>query len=1199
MDLQLPATLISQRYQLIEQIGEGGMGEVYRALDRLTGTTVALKRVLTRVDHLAFRSRALSTPQDSDGFRISLAQEFQTLASLRHPHIINVLDYGFDHEGHPYFIMDLLERAKTIIENGHGQPIDYRIDLLAQTLRALAYLHRRGILHRDLTPNNVLVVDGQIKLLDFGLAEVFEHASGVVGTLAYIAPEVLIGEPATTSADLYNIGVIAYELLVGQHPFHTDDDLTALLDSIQFDMPDMRPLNFNPLLGLVIERLLAKQPDQRYHSAEEVIEALRPTTDHPLAIETEVTRESFLQAARLVERESELAKLTAALRQASVGKGGSWLIGGESGVGKSRLVSELRIIALVQGVLAVVGQAGSAGNAPYQLWRDPLRRLVLNVDLSELEISVLSTLIPDIGTLLDRLISAIPDLEPQAAQARLFSTIAGLIARQPQPILIILEDLHWADAGSLSLLSWLYRTLDEQAVLILGTFRDDERAELTAELPTMPLLKLPRLSDAGIAALSALMLGPTGYHEPIFELLKRESEGNVFFLVEIVRALAEDAGQLDRVGVLTLPDQISTGGVRRVIQRRLSRVPAEARPLLELAAIAGRELDLPLLRRVTMTADLESTLRQCANVAVLEVLDYRWRFAHDKLRETLIAELAAEHQQALHRQLADAITQVYTDNLTPYYAALVYHYGQAQCPEQECYYAGLAGIQAAERFAHQQALTYLNRALVLTPNTDLAARYRLLITRERVYDLQGLRGAQQSDLEALGLLAQALNDPQKRAQITLRQASYASAVGDLPAAIDLAQQAAVLAQTVGDAETEAGGYFCAGEALRRQAKYRLARTQLDRALELAQTANLPRLASHSTRMIGYMTSNQGNYVEAKNYVENSLAMARAIGDRQSEGRALLLMSHVSRGLDNAADARSYYEQAMKICYEVEDRWAQAAAFLVLGAVQLNQGNFTQAYHCYTQGLSLTRTIQDRTGESSALLVLSDLYRKQGDYATAQDYGQQALSLFRKIGSPFGQGMALLNWSLSAGSAGNHQDAYDYSQQALRIAQEIQAALLTASAFSSHAHALTALGRLAEAEQCYQQAFERDQQLHQSSYAMEALAGLVRVYLAQGDQHRAAETAEQILQHLANGPLVGAEEPFRVYLTCYQYLKAVQDSRAPSFLENTRAMLQATAAKISDEATRRSFLENVPYHRALMAARHDTIEGADRNDTGDQ
>ncbi|HLY28295.1 MAG TPA: serine/threonine-protein kinase, partial [Aggregatilineales bacterium] len=216
MDVNI--TLINERYLIQNPIGKGGMGIVYRATDRLSGQNIALKQV---IDPAA--DSVLSSTSRSIDKRLALAQEFQLLASLRHPHIISVLDYGFDAQRLPYFTMDLLENPVTVTEYCLDLSTDGKLQALVDILQALKYLHRRGILHRDLKPANILVANGQLKVLDFGLAIVHEQHQGdktsTSGTLAYMAPELLTGNSASESSDLYAVGVVAYELFSGRHPF--------------------------------------------------------------------------------------------------------------------------------------------------------------------------------------------------------------------------------------------------------------------------------------------------------------------------------------------------------------------------------------------------------------------------------------------------------------------------------------------------------------------------------------------------------------------------------------------------------------------------------------------------------------------------------------------------------------------------------------------------------------------------------------------------------------------------------------------------------------------------------------------------------------------------------------------------------------------------------------------------------------------
>ncbi|MCP4406536.1 MAG: tetratricopeptide repeat protein [Gammaproteobacteria bacterium] len=1098
--------ILANRYQLHEALGTGAMGVVYRATDRLTGDTLALKRVTLSPAQLQFASRLNlddDSAQQQETLRLALAREFQTLAGLRHPNIISVIDYGFDRTPggtpQPYFTMNYLPHAQTILEAGTGKSVADKVALLVQMLQALAYLHRRGILHRDLKPANVLVTDGRVRVLDFGLAVPREMAEGRTGTPAYMAPETIRYGQATEATDLHTVGVLAYELFAGERPF---TDVMGILTK----PPDMAALEITAPLQAVVTQLLEKDPAGRYPDAQATIAALREGFGQPPLPEDPTIRESFLQAATFVGREAEQKQLTNALENAMMGKGSAWLVGGESGVGKSRLLDELRIRALVAGATVLRGQGVEGGGQTYQLWRTPLRHLALMAELNDLEAGVIKPLVSDISALLGREIPDAPELEGEAKRQRLHLTIAEIcrtVSKKNAPLILLLEDLHWT-SKSLEPLKALHHWVADLPLLVIGNYRNDERPDLPAILPNMHPLPLARLSPKNMMKLSVSMLGQSGSQPQVLSLLQKETEGNTFFLVETMRTLAEEAGRLDAVGDMTLPDEVFAGGVRRIIRRRLVRVPPEHQPLLKLAAIAGRALDLDVLQAATSQTDLETWLAACANVAVLEVREGQWLFAHDKLRSELTSILEEDERPPLHRQVAEAYENVYLDQ--PSYAAtLMKHWDMAGEREKTRHYARLAGKYAATQYANEEAAHYFSRALALTPEDDPARRYALHLEREEIYNRLGLREAQETDLIQQAFLA---GSPTQRVAAALRYGAYHNAVGDYEAALAISKQASQWAAKSGDGPSQAQGMINSGQALLHQGVYEMASQQYQRASDLAQTAMAPiqvarawgglgrcafRLGDYPTaidyhqqalhlrkeiddqpgqmqslRNLGQAASAQGKYETAHQYHLQALQLARQMGDRPNEGRFLLALGESSWRQRAYPQAESYLQQSLSLAQTVGDKLTEATSLKTLGNVTAYQGQSDRAKVYFEQSLAVSQEIGDQDGESRTLNNLGYISMRQEQYSQATAYFEQSLVISQEIGGRDVEGTALNNLGQVAYNQGLYANARDYYERSLVIRHEIGERAGEGSTLSNLGRVAYSQGLYADARDYYEQ-----------------------------------------------------------------------------------------------------------------------------------
>ena len=1078
-------TWLNHQYQLGAQIGAGGMGTVYQASDRLSGASVALKRVQLRDQKLS--------DSDRENRRISLSREFRILASLRHPNIISVLDYGFDAEHQPYFTMQLLAGAQTLNQAAQAASPLEKIGLILQILQALVYLHRRNILHRDLKPNNVMVLNAQVKVLDLGLAVFADQAveDDLAGSLAYIAPEVLQGAAATPASDLYAVGVMLYELLAGHHPFITQDttrllqqiinedpDLTPIeiisttlsnrraalltaetpttssdpfdtsqaarmqttLDKSIVHSPDVVPESANALVGL-LQRLLTKDPERRYHDAGEVMTILSAAANLPVPLETLELRNSYLQAARFVGRERELEQLAAASRALVKQRQGSTiLVGGESGVGKTRLLEEWRSLALVEGIRVLRGEELGEGAPPYQGWLNVFLALSSVVDLTDEEAAVLKAYVPNLPALLERPIADAPPLEPQQAQLRLCRSLGAALSRVSQPTIILLENLHWISSESLELLKALQPLSESAPLLLVGSYRSDERADLPGALPGSTLIQLERLNEQSLAELSVSILGEVGKQPAVLDLLKRETEGNTFFLVEIVRALAEERGRLDMIGQGSLPAQVFPGGVQAIIQRRIRRIPTDWQSPLRLAAVLGRQVDMPVLRHI-LGPRLDAWLVGCSDAALLNSPDGKWQFAHDKIRSYILNGLDAGERTALHLAAAAALESTYPQALP--LAALAYHWGQAGSAEKELFYAGEAGFQFLDNNANVEARRYFERALELlhaqgsAPEDEIRLRFGLnsaLVTSTGF----GVPEVADNMREALRL-SEILQKPETIFHVLCAFSIHYLFQGDMSALKAITDKLFAIAGESSDPDALMAANFVIGLTVFHSGQFKQARTHLLKAWQLYdQSKSRDQILLYGSDLgagIGFYLSLTYAHLNEKEQAwkiaGEGLALARRTGQTFSIDEMLLafvLIQIILGEYDGTAQplARELLADATD---HVLPHWV-AWGMIVLGYIQGDAESVREMQ----AGIQMDRMIGSRISNPTQLGLLAAVLVRQGRVEEALDAIERGLADISKRGEGWWQAELYRLRGKALEARGDLESAAAAYRQAIATAQ---------------------------------------------------------------------------------------------------------------------------------------------------------------------
>jgi class 3 adenylate cyclase/tetratricopeptide (TPR) repeat protein len=885
----------------------------------------------------------------------------------------------------------------------------------------------------------------------------------------------------------------------------------------------------------------------------------------------------------LVGRIQELRQLEAFLQPLSEGRSaGAAIILGEAGIGKSHLANAVRHAPGVEALhaawaLCQTNQTLRAGFGPFRQWLmdyfgqsptqiDARNKLAFN---RRMNLLVAEAGDAALGRELDRTRSFIgaliglhwPDslYEEMDPEGRFENTVEGLITlllveSLRQPLIFLLEDAQWLDADSLALLERLWRRIDSRPVALLATVRSEQLAgdmrdrldRLIAGQPSVQI-ELARLNEDELACLAADILGAPAAPS-LLALLRRQTEGNPLFAQQYVLHLREQ-GQLapDETGALDVPSldlAAAPPDIQALIIARMDTLTQEIRNVVHTAAVLGREFEVRLLSQMLRNGrPLEAVVASAEQAAIWQPLnELRHIFLHTLVRDTAYSMLTHERRRRLHLLAAESLEMVYAVDVTPAAPAIGFHYEQAERAEPARRYLTLAGEEAARSYQNQAAVDFFTRALALNPTPQ--ERCDLLLAREAVLNWQGDRQRQAEDLQALAALAEQIADPRLHAELSLRQANYRRATGDIPAALAHAQAAISSARLAGDASAEAKGHALSGRILLHRGQYEEAIQWLEQARNLAGQAGDTRTEAQSTYDTGVARYYQDDFEPAERYVASARALYARISDLKGEVSAGYMMATINKQLGRYQRTLDQFDESLAAAQRGGWRQGEVQILATLGNTYLRLGGYAEAQRCHQQALAACRAMNDREGEAASLDVLGLVAADLGDLDGALQRYDQALAIQRAIGYRRGEGYTLTHTG----------------------------------------HALLRLGHPTQAAQVFQEALTIRRELSPGSgAAIDDLAGLALAALAQGESAEAGRLAGECLAWIEAHGLGGMESAAQVYLACFQALQASDPTRAAQALDQGYQHLAQLAAAIADPQLSRAVLENVPIHRELITA----------------
>ncbi len=988
--LNLPSQMLKGRYQIENQLGAGRLGTVLKAADTRLNRTVAIK---------------ILTPSFSEATIDRFMRQARQLTDLEHRNIVKV--FACDQDGEHTFLVEELVAGETLHERlaNHSSvllPADQALNIAQDIALALEYAHSRGVMHGDLTPQNVFLTAEGAKLSGWGLGRLGEGRSLLDAPLLYLAashlaPEQVLGQALDARTDLYALGALLYQLFTGRLPFEGSDQevLQAHLRQAPRRPRELNP-NISPSTEHLILKLLAKNPNNRYASAQQ---ARRISSS--LLVSTGETIHQRRRA--LVGREQPLQALQARWVEARAGQGQLAFITGEQGIGKTSLAQQ--VATQTETSVALVGRCHEREGRPaYHPFADALRDYCATVPPEFFDeearhlLGNLVRLVPEIRQALPDLPEP-PALEPKQEQLRLMASLTYFIkqATQKRPWLLILDDLQWADEGSLELLRYLGHHLPSMALLIIGIYRDVELGrshpllEALRDLsnhPTYHLVPLGRLDQASVGQVLA-DIWQQSVPGALTEKIYQQTEGNPYYVEEAAKGLIDDGLVTWQEGAWRFPvlEEVRLPqSIHEAVWRRIGHLSPATQTVLHQAAVLGQTFNFDDLREMSGLSDWEAL--EHLDIAMERQLvqeapgDGLLCFSHAEIQSVLYADLGLLRRRLLHRQAGEALERRAQSGLQRITEELAYHFGEAGEFERAIVYSAQAAQQAQATYANEAALVWHNQTVDM--------------------------------LERLG--------PEKASQFRALWQSTTISLGDVLALVgqyNKALEQYATAWTMIGAETGSGERaryladlcYKAAHVYERRSEYKIALQWVEQGLSYlnsdAATIEAARLYLVGARV--YVP--QGRFEESAAWCQKSLAAAAQIKTREGQqvmaqgyynlGRVCIRQGDLHRGAQFCRESVQVYQQ-------LGDLAGQADAYNNLGIAYFHQGDWDEAIGTYHKSLDVKREIGDLHGQGTVMINLANIHLNRGEWVEAVKLYEHSYNIWKQIGATWGEGAALSN-----------------------------------------------------------------------------------------------------------------------------------------------------------------------------------------------
>ncbi len=1067
--------LIDNRYEMLESLGIGGMGEVFKVEDSRDGAIKALKilkpGLISQIDHFK--------------------EEFKILSQLRYPYLVRVYDFGLDSDKRPYYTMDYLTGGD-IKAKIPKISLDGFYYLALTALAALDYIHSRNIIHGDLKPSNIMFDElGNLRLVDFGLAvhletETDRHSSG---TLEFAPPEIIKSGKLSARSDLYSLGLVLYEMILGQPLFQcTTSEMLSYKLNQPIDLPDFPDDKGGKPLRDLISRLIENDPDKRFKTAGEVsaaIERLYYPGDKQAAdssISRFDTSRDYFERASFSGREDELDRLKQAYDSLGDSHNAIVYISGESGVGKSRLAEQFKYDIQMSGGYLISAVCDPGDSRPLAPVSKLVEQLFVQFDRNHKKFEVLG----------DEVKNLFPDIFPQMpgepdinrGKQRLYDNLHKYLSQISidKKLVLLIEDLQWADSATIefvNLIGRLSKSADKNrgnGFLLLLTsqiVRDSSSWDFISYAENISLQPADnRLWDKYLFKLFGDFQPPQDFSVKLFH----ETGGNFLFVEELLKSLADGRVLIRKAGFWKLETAKLAGfpipgSVKESITRRLARLNLSHKAIVEQASVMDtlfRPADL-----LTLSGFSESDTGLLDELVTLRVFHRQngdLQFLHNQIKEVAYNLVQVEKRIQLHSR-----TAVYYESQGARPESLAIQFLAAGDNGKSYLYLRQSAENAGAVFGWMQAADYYEKILSLIenwPGAPSSARFEALTGQARSLTFINPQKAADILTRALAEAENTDNPGLNKISVMLIQAENYQHLGDNEKALELYDRAAPIS---GEPPADSEGSALTGEIL------------MGKGWVLSK--------------LGKLDDAGKNYFQALDYfIDNPERMCRAL--------SYLGILNIRKGdFDGALD---YYNRSLKVCQDHDFKWPAMQLYGNIGNVYNARGDYRKSLEYYEKSLKIALEISDRRIEGINLLNIGNAYNQLGRPDKALENFQQALDIQKAIGDRGSEAVNYNNIAETYLNLGQYLKSFDYSNRGLKLAGEIKEPRIELANIKGLAEVYLAIGEIEKTREKIEEALILADKTGDEEQKNWALAIKAELLYEQGDYAGAQSIISSVL-----------------------------------------------------------------------------------------